>query len=127
MVDALLRTWGVSGFLQHCHEAASFYKKKRDTFNRALERHLAGKGSWEVPTAGMFFWLTLWLPQGVDTMQLLRTKGVEAGVLAIPGVAFMPNGSQTCQLRASYSLIEESQMDEVCRRIASLVDEACKQ
>ncbi|KAI1338798.1 PLP-dependent transferase [Xylariaceae sp. FL0016] len=121
---SLFRHWGHSGFLRHCARAANFYKGQRDAFAKAAEKHLKGKAQWDVPTAGMFFWLTLNLPEGKDTFELLSTKGMEAKILAIPGVAFMPNPVKTQQLRLSYSLVTHEQMDEACRRIALLVDAA---
>ncbi|KAL2361376.1 hypothetical protein RJZ56_005734 [Blastomyces dermatitidis] len=121
---ALFRHWGYPGFLKHCAKAANTYRQKRDAFAAAAERHLKEKATWDIPTAGMFFWLTLRLPPCMDSFDLLSTKGLENGVLAIPGVAFMPNIRKTCHLRASYSLITEVEMDEACRRIAKLVDDA---
>lgn len=123
----MLRHWGHTGFLKHCARAAEFYRHKRDAFAAAAERHLEGKVTWDVPTAGMFFWLTLRLPTGMDSFELLSSKGREKGILAIPGVAFMPNGRKTCQLRASYSLVTEAEMDEACRRISKLVDDAWRE
>lgn len=36
----------------------------------------------------------------------------------------MPNLQKACQIRISYSLVAEADMDEACRRIAKLVDSA---
>lgn len=67
----------------------------------------------------MFIWLTLRLLPYTDSFDLLSTKGMENGILAILGVAFiLPNVRKTCQLRASYSLVTEVEMDEACQRIA---------
>jgi len=72
----------------------------------------------------MFFWLKLLLPPGKDSFDLLSRKGIEARILAIPGMAFLPNMRAACQLRASYSLVSEADMEEACKRIARLVDDA---
>lgn len=120
----LFQQWGHIGFLEHCTKAASFYRQRRDAFAAAAEKHLRGKATWDVPTAGMFFWLTLLLPPGKDSFDLISKDGVDNGILAIPGMAFMPNPRKTCQLRASYSLITENEIDEACRRIGNLVDDA---
>ncbi|KAK2750375.1 putative secondary metabolism biosynthetic enzyme [Myotisia sp. PD_48] len=127
LVLSLLRHWGHSGFLSHCARAADFYRQKRDAFAAAAERHLKGKATWDIPTAGMFFWFTLQLPPGKESFGLMSNQGMENGVLAIPGVGFMPNSRKTCQLRASYSLIAEAEMDEACMRIANLINEVWKQ
>jgi tryptophan aminotransferase len=121
---ALFRHWGYSGFLEHCAKAADFYRAKRDAFAAAAEKYLQGRATWEAPAAGMFFWLKLILPPGYDSFELLSKKGIEQRILAIPGMAFLPNMRAACELRASYSLVSEADMEEACRRIARLVDEA---
>lgn len=70
----------------------------------------------------MFLWLTLRLPVGRDSSELLGKQEMGKGILAIPGVAFMPGNEKVCHIRASYSLIPEEDMDEACARIARLVD-----
>ncbi|KAI0113348.1 PLP-dependent transferase [Daldinia grandis] len=121
---SLFRHWGHAGFLEHCARASDFYRRKRDVFSAAAEMHLKYRATWDVPDAGLFFWLTLRLPPGEDTFELLSKKGLECGLLAIPGVAFMPDNRKTYQLRASFSLITEEQAYEACRRMAQLVDDA---
>ncbi|KAI0885912.1 PLP-dependent transferase [Annulohypoxylon maeteangense] len=121
---SLFRHWGHTGFLDHCARASDFYRRKRDVFAAAAEMHLKYRATWDLPTAGLFFWLTLTLPPGGDTFELLSKKGMERGLLAIPGVAFMPDNRKTYQLRASFSLVTEEQAYEACRRIAQLVDDA---
>lgn len=123
---ALLRQWGHSGFLAHCERAAAIYRRRRDIFIAAAERHLKGKASWSVPSAGMFVYLNLRLAPGRDSFELMVKESLEIGVLAIPGVAFVPNARATNHLRVSYSLVPEDKMDEACRRIARLVDSTWK-
>ncbi|KAJ5265093.1 hypothetical protein N7505_007886 [Penicillium chrysogenum] len=119
---SLLRHWGHSGFLKHCAEVTDAYRRRRNLFIAAAERHLIGRATWDVPTAGMFLWLTLCLPAGRDSSELLGKQEMGNGILAIPGVAFMPGNEKVCHIRASYSLIPEEDMDEACARIARLVD-----
>ena len=101
-----------------------FYRRKRDVFVAAATRHLTGRATWEVPTGGMFLWMTLLLPPGQDSFEVVSKSAVSAGIIAVPGMAFMPSKSKTCELRASFSLITEEDADEACRRIAVLVDTA---
>lgn len=72
----------------------------------------------------MFLWLSLLLPPHQDMVQLLRDSATAIGVLAVPGVCFMPDRRESCQLRLSFSLIAESSIPEAFRRIARLVDDA---
>ncbi|KAI0124119.1 pyridoxal phosphate-dependent transferase [Xylariales sp. AK1849] len=119
---ALLRHWGHEGFLRHTFKASDFYRRRRDVLVAAAERHLRGKATWEVPTAGMFLWIKLLLPPSRDSFEVLSRLSSRTGVIAVPGVAFMPTRSKTCHLRASFSLVTEEEADEACRRIALLVD-----
>ncbi|KAF9885521.1 hypothetical protein FE257_012849 [Aspergillus nanangensis] len=121
---SLLRYWDYSGFLNHCTQTAEFYRHRRDLFVAAADQYLQQNASWEVSTAGMFLWLTLRLPPGRDSFELLRRQGMESGILAIPGVAFMPKEQKMCQIRVSFSLISEDNMAEACRRISRLVESA---
>lgn len=121
---ALLRHWGHEGFLTHATKASDFYRRKRDIFVAAAERHLKEKATWEVPTAGMFLWINLLLPPGRDSFEVVSKFAIAAGVIAVPGMAFMPSRSKTCQIRASFSLVTEEGADEACRRVAVLIDNA---
>lgn len=52
----VLSTWGYDGFTAHAVRVADFYRAKRDVFEAAMQRHLAGLAEWTTPEAGMFFW-----------------------------------------------------------------------
>ena len=52
----VLSTWGYDGFTAHAARVADFYRTKRDVFEAAMQRHLAGLAEWTTPEAGMFFW-----------------------------------------------------------------------
>jgi len=123
-VLALLRHCGYGGFLKHTAKASDFYRRRRDVFVAAAQRHLLGKATWEVPTAGMFLWINLLLPSGQDSLEVLTKSAIAAGVIAVPGIAFMPSKSKTCSIRASFSLVTEEGAEEACKRIAALVDYA---
>ena len=70
----------------------------------------------------MFLWINLRLPPGQDSFEVLSKSAIAAGVVAVPGIAFMPSRSRTCQIRASFSLVTEEGAEEACRRIGVLVD-----
>lgn len=53
---ALVEKWGYQGFLLHTEAVATFYREKRDTFEKALQTHLGDLTEWTTPEAGMFFW-----------------------------------------------------------------------
>lgn len=53
MIHGLLEHWGHDEFLQHCRRVSDFYKKQRDMFEAAAEKHLKGVATWVSPQAGM--------------------------------------------------------------------------
>lgn len=94
--------------------------------------------SWVRPTAGMFLWIKLKLPPSGgagaegegDSFELISNKAKAAGVLALPGVAFMPpsNSSETSSyVRTSFSQVPLDQVDTAFRRLRAVVEEAWKE
>lgn len=77
----------------------------------------------------MFLWLRLKLPptsgsQEGDSFALINERARAKGVLAVPGMSFMPDGKTTCYVRTSYSLIPEEDVEEGLRRLRAVVEEA---
>ncbi|KAG2236974.1 pyridoxal phosphate-dependent transferase [Thamnidium elegans] len=126
MTLALLQKWGHQGFLDHVTRVADFYAEKRDEFVACLDRRMKGRAQWTVPNAGMFVWLRL-LGGITDSYDLIMTKALKQNVLAIPGLAFMPQKNQNNYVRVSYSNVTKENMDEALRRLAEVIDkEAAK-
>lgn len=123
MAYQLLEHWGHDGFFKHVEQVSNFYRQKRDEFVECLDRHMNGRAKWVVPTAGMFVWLDL-LGGITDSYDLIMSKALKKNVLAIPGVAFMPQENKTGFVRVSFSAVSKEQMDEALSRLASVVDEA---
>ena len=59
-----------------------------------------------------------------DSEEIIRTKALENGVLALPGTIFLPSGRKTTYVRASFSLLPEDQVDEALRRLREVILEA---
>lgn len=57
-----------------------------------------------------------------DSEFVIRTRAFEKGVLALPGKVFLPNGSRTAYVRASFSLNPEAEVDEALRRLREAVE-----
>ncbi|KIS70639.1 tryptophan amino transferase (transaminase) [Mycosarcoma maydis] len=130
----LLNYWGIPGFLRHVDNVARYYAKRRDNFEAKANKVLgaAGVAQWVTPVAGMFLWLRLNLPptgQGEsegDSFALISDKAKAAGVLAVPGVAFIPDGSKSCYVRTSFSIIAEDDVEEAFNRLRNVVLDAWK-
>ncbi|KAI9265315.1 pyridoxal phosphate-dependent transferase [Helicostylum pulchrum] len=121
MTLGLLQKWGHQGFLDHVTRVADFYAEKRDEFVACLDRRMKGRAQWTVPNAGMFVWLRL-LGGITDSYDLIMTKALKQNVLAIPGLAFMPQKNKTNYVRVSYSNVTKENMDEALRRLAEVID-----
>ncbi|KIM80393.1 hypothetical protein PILCRDRAFT_97962 [Piloderma croceum F 1598] len=129
----LLTSWGYEGFFKHTHAVSQFYKGKRDVFERMLHKHLEGLAEWTSPEAGMFVWFKLLLkaPNSTndgdddgDSESIIRKNALQKGVLALPGTVFLPNGRKTAYVRASFSLLSETDVDEAVRRLKEVILEA---
>ncbi|KIK63939.1 hypothetical protein GYMLUDRAFT_40149 [Collybiopsis luxurians FD-317 M1] len=144
----LLQSWGYDTFLAHTQSVSTFYKGKRDIFERQLQKWLGsddvvsntendenttGKlAEWVRPEAGMFFWFKLLVnspetsEEEEDSKALIETHAFKNGVLALPGTVFLPNGSKSAYVRAAFSTLEEPQVEEAMRRLRKTVLEARK-
>lgn len=52
-----------------------------------------------------------------DSDLLIQSKAFERGVLVLPGSVFYPNPRVSAYVRASFSLMEEKEVDEALRRL----------
>jgi DNA-binding transcriptional MocR family regulator len=97
------------------------YRRKRDAFARALDKHFQGLGHWQVPQGGLFFWLTL--RQRIDT-RLLLPLAIEQGVAFMPGESFYADrqGARG-ELRLNFSHAEEADIDKGLAVLAQLIRE----
>ncbi|GAA5912662.1 hypothetical protein JCM5296_006047 [Sporobolomyces johnsonii] len=127
MVLVLLNKWGLDGFLAHTRRVAAFYKAKRDMFEKVAHKYLDGLATWVSPDAGMFLFLDLHLTTdgtAGDSSSLISTTAVQKGVLAVPGVGFLPNGGVSSFVRVSFSLATEQDAELAFQRLRECVLEA---
>jgi len=129
ITSKLLTHWGHERFSKHCEQVSQFYCEKLEVVNAAAERHLAGLAEWNKPVAGMFLWLKLNIASPgkeheADSSDLIATRAVQKGVLAVPGFAFLPNAGKSPYVRTSFSLIDAASADEGFARLASVIREA---
>lgn len=59
-----------------------------------------------------------------DSETVIKTKAFEKGVLALPGTVFLPNGTKTAYVRASFSLVEEEDVDMAIQRLRDAILDA---
>ncbi|KAG2018257.1 kynurenine/alpha-aminoadipate aminotransferase [Coprinopsis cinerea AmutBmut pab1-1] len=129
IIYTLLNSWGYDGFKTHTERVADFYRQKRDVFENAMKKHLAGLADWSTPEAGMFFWFKLILNeagngQEDDSAAVIRTTAFNRGVLALPGESFLPNGQKTAYVRASFSLTPPEDVEKAVQRLRDAILDA---
>ena len=73
---------------------------------------------WTRPEGGFFSWVTL--PDGVDATEACA-RAVERRVGIVPGTLFFPDGRGNDNLRLSFSLVDESLIDDGIERLASVL------
>lgn len=123
---SLFSGWGYDGLKKHVDYVSQFYRAKRDVFENAMKKHLDGLAQWVTPEAGMFFWFKLQLPSHPaapegDSQELIETRAYANGVLALPGTVFIPTNTKTAYVRASFSLLDEDEVNEALRRLGEVI------
>jgi len=99
-------------------QSRSLYRRKCERMLTALERCMPVDTRWTFPKGGFFSWLTL--PDGGDAGDLAR-RAVERGVAIVPGSLFFPDDRGGNNVRLSFSLVDEAEIDEGIERLASLL------
>ena len=56
-----------------------------------------------------------------DSDQVIRTTALERGVLALPGTVFYASKRRSAYVRASFSILNEEDVDEGLRRLRSAI------
>jgi 2-aminoadipate transaminase len=97
----------------------ALYRRKSERMLGALERTMPPSVRWTQPRGGFFSWLTL---PGVDATDF-ATRAVERSVGIVPGAPFFPDGRGTENVRLSFSMVGEAQIDDGVDRLASLLSE----
>ncbi len=99
--------------------AIEVYRRKKNIMLEALEKHVNIEGAkWTKPQGGLFIWVTL--PEKYDTMKLFE-DAKKIGVAYIPGAAFYVDDRVSSNLRLSFCLPPEDQIEEGIRRIGKLL------
>ncbi len=94
------------------------YRAQRDAMAAALSAHMPAGVHWQVPSGGMFFWLTL--PPALDAAALLP-RAVEAGVAFVPGGTFFPQGGHANTLRLSFVTVPPARIAEGIAALAGVL------
>lgn len=101
-------------------ENVKIYRKKKNRMLESLEKYIDMDGAWWTkPEGGLFIWLHL--PEKYDTMELFK-KAREIGIAYIPGSAFYVDDRKSSEMRLSFCLPTEDEIEEGIKRIGRLIN-----
>ncbi len=103
---------------EQLERSRALYRRKCERMLAALEREMPEGTHWTTPQGGFFSWLTL--PPGVDSVDLAR-RAAEKLVGIVPGSLFYADGRGGDEVRLSFSMVDESQIDDGIARLAALL------
>ena len=95
----------------------ALYHRKSQRLLRALEQTMPAGVRWTTPAGGFFSWLTI---PGCDATALAGLAA-QNGVAITPGALFYPDGRGAENVRLSFSMVDESLIDDGIERLASLL------
>ncbi|CAL4121765.1 unnamed protein product, partial [Meganyctiphanes norvegica] len=112
MLFYLFEMWAEDLFSNFTEKMADFSTlRENEAKIQKCSRKLSGLCEWSIPTGGMFLWLRV--PGVQDTWSMIMDNAVEAGVILVPGKAFMTDTNKPCQyMRAAFSLAAPEKIDQ---------------
>jgi 2-aminoadipate transaminase len=118
----LLEEYGRRGLLEdQARRARDLYRSRCRLLLDALDRLMPPEASWTRPTGGFFSWMRL--PTSIDTVEMAKAA-MDRKVAFVPGPPFFADGSGRDALRLAFSRVQDDQIEEGVRRLASVVEAA---
>jgi 2-aminoadipate transaminase len=100
------------------------YRRRRDGFGEAMERHLGGFAEWRVPPGGLFFWAKL---IGEADPAALLERALPRGVLFTPGEHFLAADGPCAGMRLNFSHASEQDAERGLAILGELLREGAGQ
>jgi 2-aminoadipate transaminase len=101
---------------EQLEQSRALYRRKCERTLAALERCMPAGAHWTQPEGGFFTWLTF-----DGDAELLAKRAAENGVGIVPGSLFFPDGRGRGNVRLSFSMVDETLIDDGIERLASLM------
>ncbi|SFJ66993.1 MocR-like pyridoxine biosynthesis transcription factor PdxR [Thermoflavimicrobium dichotomicum] len=115
--------WFKSGlYHEHVESVRSQLKIRRQVAVEALEQHLKGLASWNIPSGGFFIWVKILVQV---PMKKVFDQALSQGVLFYPGSIYHPKYNQ--YLRLSYSYASLAEIRKGIYIIARIIKQCLKQ
>ncbi len=96
----------------------ALYRRKCERMLAALERTMPAGVTWTRPAGGFFTWLTL---PGADVGRAARRAPRRPASASSPARCSIPDGSGRENVRLSFSMVDESEIDAGVDLLASLL------
>ena len=110
------------GFLQqHGQRIRRVYAERRDVMLAAMDRYFPAEVTWTRPEGGLFLWA--WLPENIDTADVLKAAVERQRVAFVPGHAFHPDGAGKNTMRLNFSNAQPEMIEEGIRRLGLILSE----
>ena len=106
---------------QHVKLIREVYAERRDVMLAAMDRYFPSEVTWTRPDGGLFLWA--WLPESIDTTELLKEAMENHQVAFVPGNAFYPDGSGKNTMRLNFSMARPEKIEEGIRRLGAVLKE----
>lgn len=120
----MVEEYGRAGhFERQIPAARALYRSHWRVVEQALRRDLPEGCAWTEPTGGFITWLTL--PEHMDATAM-RPAATAAGVAYVPGAPFYVDDQGRNELRLSFSLLDEEELDVAVTRLAGAVRETAR-
>ena len=104
-------------FDRHLSDLRRIYSRKMQTLHGSLSSSLLELGwTWEMPKGGLYLWLSS--PNGLptDSESEFHQACLDNGVFYVPGDLCFVNSARSDQIRASFGVLNEDQLEEAAAR-----------
>lgn len=113
-------------FESHSAFLRTHYQAKAKLMENALNKHLSGRGiKWETSTGGLYYYLHFPKNFDVSAQSAFFDHAIKQGVLYVPASLGFGLGSENLgknEMRLSFGVADEEQIDEGIRRLAQAFD-----
>ncbi len=122
VVEYFLRNRWIDNNIPRIREV---YRVKRDAMLEAMMHYMPRRVRWIEPKAGFFVFT--YLPEGVDSKELLYKAIDKVKVAYVPGAGFYVNGEGKNTIRLSFSLPSPETIKEGIKRLGLFLDQVLPQ
>ena len=118
-------------FDTHTNILRTIYKEKRDLVLKIVENTFPHNATWLIPDGGFYTWISL--PENYDTgvNSEIFKEALQQKVLYVPGSlcysADRPESQHSPAIRLSFGMIDQSQLQQGCERLARAVSKWVKE